>query len=70
MSLVVPKQFSLSVRWGYRSLPSILEASMLQVGGYVLDDAGVMLSGYDGKREAYDTARHWVQRCVMIAEKV
>ena len=27
------------------------------MGGYVLDDAGVMLSGYDGKREAYDTAR-------------
>jgi len=27
------------------------------VGGYVLDDTGVMLSGYDGKREAYDTAR-------------
>ena len=28
----------------------------LKVGGYVLNDAGVMLSGYDGKREAYDLA--------------
>ena len=28
----------------------------LEVGGYVLNDAGVMLSGYDGKREAYDLA--------------
>lgn len=27
-----------------------------EVGGYVLDAGGVMLSGYDGKREAYDTA--------------
>ena len=27
-----------------------------EVGGYVLNDAGVMLSGYDGKREAYDLA--------------
>eukprot|EP00913_Durusdinium_trenchii_P003162 g2923.t1 len=26
------------------------------VGGYVLDSGGVMLSGYDGKRQAYDTA--------------
>ena len=28
----------------------------LKVGGYVLNDAGVMLSGYDGKRGAYDLA--------------
>ena len=28
----------------------------LEVGGYVLNDAGVMLSGYDGEREAYDLA--------------
>ena len=28
----------------------------LKVGGYVLNDAGVMLSGYDGQREAYDLA--------------
>ena len=28
----------------------------LKVGGYVLNDAGVMLFGYDGKREAYDLA--------------
>lgn len=26
------------------------------MGGYVLDSGGVMLSGYDGKRQAYDTA--------------
>lgn len=31
-----------------------------QVGGYVLDSGGVMLSGYDGKRQAYDTAGDFV----------